>query len=197
MRQLILASSSPYRRIQMEQLGLSFAAASPDYEEEMDLDIAPELLVKHLSLQKALSLKKDYPEAIIIGADQIFVDPRGRIIGKPGTAGKAVEQLEAMAGHSHVFYTGLTLLDSRTDRSVSNFSTYTVTLRKLSRLWIENYVARENPIDCAGSFKIEGLGIALMEKMEGCDYNSLIGLPLILLVDMLAEFGIFPLAEGC
>jgi len=194
MRSLVLASTSPYRRKLLRQLGLPFVAAAPQYDEEIDQGVAPELLVRHLAAGKAQSLAKRYPEALIIGADQIFVDPRGRLLGKPGTPEQAVKQLRAMAGRSHTFYTGLALCDARDGHTLSDFDTFSVTLRDLSEAAIETYVLRENPVDCAGAFKIEGLGIALMSAMAGADYNTLIGLPLIKLVDMLAQFGVDPLA---
>jgi septum formation protein len=170
--------------------------AAPLYKETMDQSVAPELLVKHLACHKAASLRERYPEALIIGADQVFVNARGQILGKPQTAEKAVQQLREMSGRSHVFYTGLSVFDAASGEALTDVSTYTVTLRTLSDGAIADYVARENPVDCAGSFKIEGLGIALMEKMEGDDYTTLIGLPLILLTDLLLHFGVEILPGG-
>jgi len=190
MRTLVLASTSPYRRRLLEQLGLRFLAAVPRCEEEISQNVAPELLVKHLAARKAESLAERYPDALIIGSDQVFVDPRGRIHGKPGTAHRACAQLKAMAGRTHRFYTGLSVLDSASGQALTDFATFGVTLRSLTDEQVSDYVEREQPLDCAGSFKVEGLGIALMERMEGDDYNALIGLPLIKLVDFLAEFGV-------
>ena len=190
MRPIVLASTSPYRKALLQQLGLPFVSASPLYFEELDQSVAPELLVKHLALQKAESLLKHFPEALIIGADQVFVDARRRILGKPGSAEQAVEQLRAMAGRSHTFFTGLALFDASTGEASVDFDTFTVTLRALSDEQLRRYVERENPVDCAGSFKIEGLGIALMEKLEGHDYTTLIGLPLIKLTAMLERCGV-------
>lgn len=193
MRKILLASSSPYRKQLLQQLGLPFVSATPPYFEEIDQDLAPGVLVKFLAGQKAKSLEKHFPDHLIIGSDQVFVDPRKRILGKPGSAEDAVAQLKAMAGRTHTFYTGLCVLDSATGEYLSAVETYTVTMRKLTEAQIRRYVEIENPIDCAGSFKIEGLGISLMEKMEGEDYNTLIGLPLIRLVDLLGRFGVDPL----
>lgn len=190
MRPIVLASTSPYRRQLLKQLEIPFVTDAPLYKEEMDIGIAPELLVKHLAYHKALSLRELYPEALIIGSDQVFVDPRNKILGKPGTQARAIEQLRSMAGKSHTFYTGVTVYDAASGQSVSDFSTYTVTLKPLDETQISRYVQRENPVDCAGSFKIEGLGIALMQGMEGEDYTSLIGLPLIKLVEILGQFGV-------
>ena len=190
MRNLILASTSPYRRELLKQLGIPFTVATPLYTEKLDQSVAPELLVKHLSLGKAASLRRHYPDALIIGSDQVFVDPRGRIIGKPGSRSAAIRQLQAMSGMSHTFYTGVTIYDAAADESSSDFAVFTVTLRSLTDEQIETYIDHDRPFKCAGSFKIEGLGIALMEKMEGEDYTSLIGLPLIKLTSLLERFGV-------
>ncbi len=190
MRTLVLASTSPYRLQLMRQLELSFHVAAPIYKEQMDPSVSAELLVKHQALQKAKSIAVKYSDALIIGADQVFVDARHRVLGKPGNAEKAIEQLIEMQGRKHTFYTGLAVYDSASGESLAEFETFTVSMRALTEQQVKHYVAKENPVDCAGSFKIEGLGIALMEKMSGNDYTSLIGLPLILLVDMLSQFGV-------
>lgn len=190
MRTLVLASTSPYRRRLLQQLRLPFQVATPRFEENLQQGVSPELLVKHLAVGKAKSLVRTFPDALIIGSDQVFVDPRGRILGKAGTREKAVRQLIQMAGRSHTFYTGLTVFDARDGRHLVEATQYSVTLRDLSEEEIRDYVDKENPVDCAGSFKVEGLGIALMERMEGDDFNSLIGLPLIRLVHMLEHFGV-------
>ena len=127
---------------------------------------------------------------LIVGADQVFVDARHRVLGKPGSPQKAVAQLMEMQGRKHTFYTGLAIHNSASGESITEFETFSVTMRELTEKQIKHYVDRENPVDCAGSFKIEGLGIALMEKMAGNDYTSLIGLPLILLVNMLNHFDV-------
>ena len=190
MRSIVLASTSPYRKQLLQQLQVPFIAASPVYHEEIDQGVAPELLVKHLAVHKAKSLLRHFPQALIIGADQVFVDSRRRILGKPGSLERAAEQLRGMAGRSHTFYTGLAVLDAESGESQVDFVTFTVTLRPLAEEEIQAYLRRETPFDCAGSFKIEGLGIALMEKMEGEDYTALIGLPLIKLGDFLRHFGV-------
>jgi len=190
MRKIILASSSPYRQQLLRQLQLSFLTAAPNFIEDIDPNVAPALLVRHLALGKAQSLIEVHPDALIIGSDQLFVDQRGRPVGKGGTMEKAFQQLRQMAGKTHCFYTGLALLDSRTGTVQTDYATFSVTFRALSDDQIYNYLQREKPFDCAGSFKIEGLGIALIEKMAGEDYNALIGLPLIKLVSMLEIAGI-------
>lgn len=188
MRTLVLASTSPYRLQLMRQLELTFHVDAPRYKEQMDLSVSAELLVKHQALQKAKSLAEKYEDALIIGSDQVFVDARHRVLGKPGTPQKAIEQLLEMQGRKHTFYTGLAIYDSASGENLTEFETFSVFMRELTEKQIKHYVDKENPVDCAGSFKIEGLGIALMEKMAGNDYTSLIGFPLILLVDMLAQF---------
>ncbi len=190
MKIIVLASTSPYRMQLMRQLGLPFHVAAPQYKERMNQDIAPELLVKHQAAGKARSLAQNYPDALIIGSDQVFVDACGRIVGKPEDFEGAVRQLRGMAGKCHTFYTGLSVYDSNRDEALTGFATYRVTLRSLSEDQIRAYLLRENPLDCAGSFKVEGLGIALMQKLEGDDYTTLIGLPLIKLVDFLGHFGV-------
>ena len=188
MRTIVLASTSPYRLQLLRQLELSFHVAAPLYKEKMDPTVSAELLVKHQALQKAKSIADKYNDALIIGADQVFVDARHRVLGKPGTPAKALEQLMEMQGRKHTFYTGLAIYDSANGDYLTEFETYSVSMRALTEVQLRHYVDRENPVDCAGSFKIEGLGIALMEKMAGNDYTSLIGLPLILLVNMLSHF---------
>jgi septum formation protein len=192
MRKLILASTSPYRRSLLERLGIPFTPLAPRCEEKIDPSLSAPELVKHLALAKAASLVQDYPDSIIIGSDQVL-ESRGRIIGKPGSPERAREQLYEMAGGAHTFYTGLAVIDAANILRFSDCVPFTVTLRRLTETEIRDYVSRENPVDCAGSFKIEGLGIALMEKMEGDDYTALIGLPLISLNTMLRRVGINPL----
>ncbi len=190
MRSVVLASTSPYRMQLMRQLGIPFHMAPPLYREQVDQGIDPELLVKHLAFHKARSLAEKYPAALILGADQVFTDPRGQIHGKPGDFAEAAAQLREMAGKTHTFYTGVSLFDAVSGQSVTDCDTYAVTLRRLSAEQIQSYLEREKPFDCAGSFKIEGLGISLMERLAGNDYTTLIGLPLIKVVDFLARFGV-------
>jgi septum formation protein len=193
-KKLVLASTSPYRRELLERLGLPFESAAPRFDEQIEQGIAPEELVRNLALGKALSLSDDFPDAVIIGSDQVFV-AAGEIVGKPGSAEKAFEQLKRMSGASHTFYTGLAVVDTASGTRLTSCVPFTVTLRHLADNEIRNYIRRENPLNCAGSFMIEGLGIALMEKLEGTDFTSLIGLPLIQLISLLRQLGINPLAQ--
>ncbi len=190
MKKIVLASTSIYRRKLMEQLGLPFEVDAPRYEEEMGLGIEPALLVKHLAAEKALSLKDRHPGALIIGSDQVFIDHRGQVRGKPGDFHAARKQLRGMAGKDHVFYTGLAVLDSDSGEIVRDCSEFRVSLRELSDDQIDAYLRKERPYDCAGSFKIEGLGVALMRETSGSDGSSLVGLPLIALVRALEHFGV-------
>ncbi len=193
--QLVLASSSRYRRALLEQLRLSFTSASPDIDETPLPGEAVDVLVARLALAKARALAGKFPSALIIGSDQACALD-GRILGKPGNAANARAQLQACSGRRVTFHTGLVLYDTRTPRWQQTVDTYTVHFRDLSAAEIAWYVEQEQPFDCAGSFKVEGLGITLFSALEGRDYNSLIGLPLLSLCGMLREAGLNPLAPG-
>ncbi len=192
MKTIVLASTSPYRRELLERLRIPFVVAAPRFDERIEQGVEPEQLVQRLAIGKALSLADDFPGAVIIGSDQVFV-AAGEIVGKPGTAERAFDQLKRMSGASHTFYTGLAVADTATGENLTSCIPFSVTLRDLADEEIWNYIRRENPLNCAGSFMIEGLGIALMEKLEGTDFTALIGLPLIQLVSMLRRLGINPL----
>ncbi len=193
MRRIVLASTSPFRRELMERLGIPFETAEPLFEEHVDQGEEPEELVKRLALGKAMSLAKSYPDTLIIGSDQVFV-ARGAVIGKPGSVERAREQLRLMSGGTHTFHTGLAVVDTASGETHTVSVPFTVTLRELADGEIDEYIRRDDPLCCAGSFKIEGLGIALMERLEGVDFTSLIGLPLISLVTILRKLGVNPLA---
>lgn len=193
MRTLILASSSSYRRALLERLGLPFLCSAPHIKEEALPGESATALACRLASEKAAALAAQFPDALIIGSDQV-AECDGQLLGKPGTARKAREQLQFCSGKTVRFHTGISLLDSSSAQQLTESETYSVHFRPLSDDEIARYVELEKPLDCAGSFKAEGLGIVLFEKMEGSDPNSLIGLPLIRLVSMLANFGIHPLA---
>lgn len=186
---LILASSSAYRRELLARLHLPFTCVSPNIDESHRHDESAIDLVKRLSLEKAQALTSSHPNHLIIGSDQVAV-LNGQIIGKPHTFDKAREQLLAASGASVTFLTGLTLLNSRQGTHQTDCIPFTVHMRPLSRERIERYLHMEQPYDCAGSFKAEGLGVSLFQRTEGDDATSLIGLPLIRLVDMLLAEGI-------
>ncbi|WP_086965351.1 Maf family protein [Oceanisphaera avium] len=186
---LVLASSSAYRQLLLNKLGLSFHSQSPDIDERpQPLESGP-ALVQRLAEQKAYALRAQFPHSLIIGADQVCVN-NGHIVGKPGTLEKAKAQLLAASGQHLTFYTGLAVYDVTNNNMRSMIEPFSVVFRTLCSATIDRYLAIEPALDCAGAFKCEGLGISLFERMEGRDPNALIGLPLIALVDLLSEFGV-------
>lgn len=196
---LILASTSPYRRALLEKLDLPFDQAAPDVDESPRPGEAPAALVGRLAAAKAHAVAsaaaiRERGHALIIGSDQVAVRDR-EILGKPGTEANAVAQLMSLAGRQVEFLTGLCVLNTRTGSEQSELVRTPVEFRRLSEIEIRDYVAREQPLDCAGAFKSEGLGIALFESIGGPDPNALIGLPLIALCRMLAAEGLPILAR--
>jgi MAF protein len=189
MRRLLLASSSPYRRELLSRLRLPFDFAAPDIDETAMPDERAEQLVRRLASAKAHTLAKQYPDHLIIGSDQVAVLGE-TILGKPGNHERARQQLRDCSGRSVTFLTGLALLDGRDASMQVDCVPFTVHFRELDYDCIERYLNLEQPYDCAGSFKAEGLGISLFRSTEGEDVSSLIGLPLIRLVDMLLAKGI-------
>ena len=186
---LILASSSPFRRELLERLHIPFEAIVPDVDETPHAGETPTLLVERLAIEKAQKIATRNPGALVIGSDQVAVYD-GVIVGKPHGHGKAVQQLRAASGKTVTLYTGLALINADTRRIQREVIPYRVTFRELSDAQIESYLRKEQPYSCAGSVRSEGLGIALLEKFEGDDPNTLIGLPLIRLVRMLENEGI-------
>ena len=186
---LVLASSSPYRRELLTRLRLPFTWSAPHIDETRHPDEDADTLVRRLSLEKAQALSTTHSQHLIIGSDQVAVLGT-QILGKPHTLERAREQLLAASGNSVTFLTGLTLLNSATGQQQTDCIPFTVHFRPLSEAQIMRYLTAEQPFDCAGSFKAEGLGISLFRNTEGSDSNSLIGLPLIRLVDMLLASGI-------
>ena len=195
-RPLLLASSSPYRRELLERLGLPFETASPDIDETPLPDDTPEGLALRLAENKAQALANQFPEHWIIGSDQVACLPDGSLLAKPGTHQQAVDQLRRSSGRSVRFMTGLALYSPGEHRIQSHCEHFAVHFRTLSEQEVEAYLRREQPYDCAGSFRMEGLGITLFEAMEGRDPNSLIGLPLIALIDMMKNWGLNPLLDA-
>ena len=189
MQQLILASTSPFRRQLLERLGLPFDIVSPHTDETpLPGEAAPQL-VHRLAEAKARAVMQDYPAALVIGGDQVATF-ENEIIGKPGSHQSAVAQLRRFSGHSLQFHTGVTLLNSASGSLQIEVIHTAVKFRPLSKQQINNYLAREQPYQCAGSFKSEGLGIALFESIHGDDPTALMGLPLITLVQMLEREGV-------
>ncbi len=186
---LLLASSSPFRRQLLGKLGLDFIHQSPDIDESRQPEESPEALVRRLAREKAEALANQHPDTLIIGSDQVAVID-GRILGKPGSRENAIEQLLAASGRRVTFLTGLCLLNTATGRTQVACDPFHVQFRTLRQEQIERYVDSEQPLNCAGSFKSEGLGIVLFKALEGRDPNTLVGLPLILLTEFLAAEGI-------
>ena len=190
MRTLVLASTSPYRAALLRRLGLPFATFRPDINEGPRADEPPVELVTRLSRSKAAAARSSYPDALVIGSDQVGV-LADAIVNKPGTVEGARRQLMAASGNELRFLTGLCVLDTLTGLEITHVETCTVHFRDLSESEVAEYVARENPIDCAGSFKVEGLGIALFRAVDMQDPTALEGLPMIALCAALSQHG-FP-----
>lgn len=189
MSALVLASGSSYRRQLLARLQLQFTATASDVDETPLAGEAPADLTVRLGMAKARALRAEFPEHLIIGSDQTAaVD--GAILGKPGSRETAIRQLALQAGRVVTFYTSVCLLDAASGRHWSDLDVCQVHFRPLTPAQIERYVDREQPFDCAGSFKSEGLGIALFEKIVGDDPNALIGLPLIKLTALLQQAGV-------
>ncbi|MEE4659338.1 MAG: Maf family nucleotide pyrophosphatase [Halieaceae bacterium] len=189
---LILASTSVYRRQLLERLRLPFTCVAPEVIETPLPDEAPDRLAQRLAIEKAAAVATGRPDALVIGGDQVCVRD-GTMVGKPGSRAAAAEQLSASSGKRLVFFTGLCLMSSDGDMQTAVVAS-TVTMRALSDSEIARYIELDRPVDCAGSFKWESLGVALFERLESTDPTALQGLPLITLCDMLRHAGLDPLA---
>lgn len=189
MTALILASSSPYRRQLLARLDLSFDCISPAIDETARPGEHPRDLVSRLAESKARACADGAAGALVIGSDQV-ASLGEQILTKPGDFANAREQLRRCSGETVTFYTGLALLNSADNRLQQTVELTRVVFRRLQPAQIDRYLQKEQPFDCAGSFKMEGLGISLFEKIVGDDPNALIGLPLIRLVTLLAREGV-------
>ena len=192
-RQLVLASTSPFRRELLNRLEIFFTTANPQTDESALPGESPEDLALRLSEAKARAVAPLFPDALIIGSDQVAILD-GQVYGKPGTHENAIKQLQTMRGRTVNFFTGLCLLDAKTGEAHVRGIPTLVTFRDLSDEEIENYLRREQPYNCAGAAKSEGLGIAIIARMQGDDPNALVGLPLIALCDLFREVG-FPVLQ--
>lgn len=181
-RTIVLGSTSPFRKILLEKLNIPFKCAKPNIDETPLAQETPQQLVERLALEKSQAIK-GFPNALIIGSDQVAVC-EGEILGKPHNYENAVKQLTKFSGKAITFYTGLCVLDSATGDTHSLVEPFIVHFNTLSQSDITQYIKAEEPYNCAGSFKSEGLGICLFKMLEGDDPNSLIGLPLIKLVSL-------------
>lgn len=189
---ILLASTSPFRQTLLSKLGLPFITAAPEVDESPRPGESAEALVTRLAVAKAQALAGSHPDHWIIGSDQVCV-LEGAITGKPHTAENARAQLRAASGKVITFYTGLALFHPASGRLLQCCEPFVVHFRTLTDAEIAGYVEKEQPLQCAGSFKSEGLGICLFDRLEGRDPNTLVGLPLIALSAMLQQAGINPL----
>ncbi|WP_286261408.1 Maf family protein [Thalassotalea atypica] len=194
MKTLVLGSTSTFRKSILEKLNLPFICAKPDINEEAKADETPQALVERLAIEKAQAVSREFNDALIIGSDQVAVCD-GEILGKPHHFDNALKQLQKFSGKCVTFYTGLAVLDVQSGKTVSLVEPFHVHFKNLSMQAITQYLHAEEPYNCAGSFKSEGLGICLFEKLAGDDPNSLIGLPLIRLTELLDQQGINVLSE--
>jgi septum formation protein len=190
--QLVLASTSRYRRELLSRLGLPFEVLSPEVDETPLPGESPSATALRLSVLKAQAAAATYPDALIIGSDQVLMLDSEQL-GKPGNFDRAFAQLKRMQGRAMVFHTALTLLNSRTGHAQTRDVPTVVHIRPLSDAQISAYLLKEQPYDCAGSAKSESLGIALMTRMESPDPTALVGLPLMALTEMLGNEGVDPL----
>lgn len=186
---LVLASSSPWRRELLSRLRLAFECASPDIDETPQPGETASSLVQRLARNKANALGARFPQHLIIGSDQVATLD-GTILGKPGNHDRACKQLALCSGRTVTFHTGLALHDSASGDTDVTEDVFRVHFRTLSDADIDRYLRLEQPYQCAGSFRMEGLGIILFDRLEGRDPNTLIGLPLIALTDLLKKRGV-------
>ncbi len=177
-RSLVLGSTSRYRRELLQRLRIPFEVAAPDVDETPQPGESPQALAERLALAKAWAVAAKFPGAVVIGSDQV-ADLNGLPLGKPGTHAKAVAQLRKMRGHTVIFQTAVAVVCLETGYEAQSLAAVKVKFRDLSDDEIEHYLRAEQPYDCAGSAKSEGLGIALLESIENDDPTALVGLPLI------------------
>ena len=185
-KNIVLASSSPYRRELLQRIGLEFDTDRPDIDETAAAGESPPDLVRRLAQEKAAAVAPRHPNALIIGSDQV-ADHDGVIVGKPANHQDAVNQLRQASGRTVTLYTGLALLDARSGRVQSAVEPFSVVFRELDDDLIERYLRAEEPYNCCGSLRAEGAGISLLKALRGDDPNALIGLPLIRLCEMLKQ----------
>ena len=189
---LVLASASQARKSVLTKLKIPFEMFAPSIDESAISGETPTQLVERLSLAKARKVSQRYSSHLIIGSDQIAV-VAGQMVGKPQNREDAIGQLTAASGETVTLFTGIALLNSETGNTQLDVLPYRVMFRELNQSMIENYIDRDQPFDCGGSLRSEGLGIALLKEFDGSDPNILLGLPLIRLIDLLANEGFHPL----
>jgi MAF protein len=186
---LVLASTSVFRKSVLERLHIPFKSFAPKVDESPLANEVPAKLVQRLAKLKAHAAQSAYPQALIIGSDQVAVID-DKILGKPGNHEQAIKQLTFASGKQVDFLTGLCLLNTDTNQAQTDIVRFSIKFRQLSLSQIDNYLHKDKPYNCSGSFKSEGLGIALLDEMLGNDPTAIIGLPLIRLVRMLEVEGI-------
>ena len=187
MPELILASGSPYRRELLSRLGLSFSVVSPGVDERAEAAESGIDMARRLALLKARAIAARYPDAVVIGSDQV-AECAGSKLGKPGTVERATEQLSFCSGHEVVFHTAVAVIGN--GREHIEVVPTRVRMRQLTRDVIERYIEKDRPLDCAAAMKSEALGIALAEAITSDDPTALVGLPLIAVTGMLADAGL-------
>ena len=186
---VILASSSIFRKQLLSKLGIPFRCISPDIDERRIKDESVSEYVLRLSIEKAKKIALDQKKSIVIGSDEV-ADLHGQILGKPITRNKAKKQLRLMSGNKVVFRTGLCVINSETGKYYSSVNNYTIFFKTLDSNIINNYLDNDDVLKCAASIRIEGLAINLVKSMRGSDPSSIMGLPLLKLIDYLEKFGI-------
>ncbi|CDS50205.1 FIG146278: Maf/YceF/YhdE family protein [Polaromonas sp. CG9_12] len=187
-RPLVLGSTSPYRRELLQRLQIPFEVAAPEVDETPLPHEAPDALAKRLALAKASAVARNFPQAVVIGSDQV-ADLNGLALGKPGSHERAVVQLRQMRGQTVIFQTAVAVVCLESGFAQTALAAVRVKFRDLNDAEIENYLRAEQPYDCAGSAKSEGLGIALLESIDSDDPTALIGLPLIRTCKMIQAAG--------
>lgn len=187
----MLASTSPWRGELLGRLGIPFEQLDPDLDEApyKQRGLPPQELVATLAEAKARALAEQAPDALILGADQVVALDQ-TVLGKPGTTDRAFAQLRQMSGRTHELITGVALLDAASGQLQGHVDVHRMTMRPLTDAAIRDYVRRDDPLGCAGSYKVEALGAALFERMEGDDWTAIIGLPLSVVVTLLAGAGV-------
>jgi len=190
-RRLVLASTSSYRRRLLDAAGVAYEARAPSFVEDHEVALAPDAMAIAFARGKASSLRDAYPDALIVGSDQVpALGPR--ILTKPETRERAIEQLVALEGRMHHLHTAIALHDAREAVTTHRLVTHTMQMRPLTRREIEHYVDRDRPFDCAGSYRVEAAGALLFERMNGDDHTAIVGMPLTALCLLLAERGVLP-----
>jgi len=193
---IVLASTSRYRRALLERLGLAFEVVAPDYDEELEKSalaaLTPDALSLALAHGKARSVASQRPDALVIGSDQIAVID-GHRLDKPHTEERARAQLALLAGRTHRLVTSVVVMHAGSGRTLEHVDVHELAMRPLTPAQIADYVARDAPLDCAGAYRVESLGVALFEGMRGDDATAIVGLPLTAVTRMLAAMGRDPL----